>query len=173
MQVVMLGVVHPVYWDACLMTRVPLVTAPRRAPCHYPAHNRCFFMYLLHLLDVTVGSLRSAWLNRLCLAFLIYFFEVLKATYHLQLFQDIATDPLLYSSSLYPILHQAVCTSPSLTLVLPIPQKTLVCFLCLCLLLFIICDSLLYCFGLLIYNYIRVYTCIYICGKIIQVLTYI
>lgn len=37
----------------------PFGDSPRESPCHYPAHNRCFFTYLLHLPDVTVGSLRS------------------------------------------------------------------------------------------------------------------
>lgn len=107
----------------CLMTRVPLVTAPRRAPCHYPAHNRCFFMYLLHLLDVTVGSLRTHdWTGNLCLAFNL-FFEVLKVTYHLQLFKILLQTLCCTVHPCTLSYTQAVCTSPPLTLVLPIPQK--------------------------------------------------
>ena len=101
------------------------------------------------------------------------FFEVLKVTFYLQVFQDIGHRPSVVQVIPVPCLTPCSVYLPSPTPGLPNPQKTLVCFLCLPLLLFIICNSLLYCFGLLIYNYIWVYTCIYICGKIMQVLTYI
>ena len=96
-------------------------------------------------------------------------FEVLKVAFHLQLFKNIGYRPSVVQFISLPCFTPGSVYPP--TSVLPIPQKTLVCFLCLGLLLFIILNSLLYCFVLLIYNYICVYTCIYICGKITQVLT--
>ena len=86
----------------------PFGDSPRESPCHYPAHNRCFFTYLLHLLDVRVGSLRSTWWNRLCLAFLIYFLG-LHSVY--SYFKILATETLSYSSSLY-LSHTRQCVPP-------------------------------------------------------------
>ena len=42
------------YNDTC-----PFGDNPQKISCLYPAHNRCFFMYLFHRRDATMDALKS------------------------------------------------------------------------------------------------------------------